>query len=310
MQASISKNITTLLFILTVSLPAFAQRQIAITMDDPNTRESVLMDWQQRNTAILHTLAKHKIQAALFVCGMRVNHYEGKQLLELWDWAGHLICNHSYSHLYFNGKGMTAATFMNDFKRGDSVINAYKNYTRLFRFPYLKEGNTREKTDSMRTLMQTTGYANGHVSVDASDWYVDAEMTKAIQADPKTDLTPYRDYYVQHILNRANYYDSLAQQVWQKPVKHTLLVHHSLLNALFLDDVIRALKKHGWILIDAREAFADPIYRQQPQITPTGESIIWQLAKQNPKYASGLRYPAEDGKYEEEGLKQKIRDSN
>ena len=79
---------------------------------------------------------------------------------------------------------------------------------------------------------------------------------------------------------------------------HTLLIHHSLLNALFLDDVLVALKAKGWKLIDAEKAYEDDVFKNQPDIEPCGESIVWQCAKQVKSISKTLRYPAEDAAYE------------
>lgn len=295
-----------IVIILLLNASLYAQKEMAITIDDPTTALTPKLAWQERNDALLKTLKKHRIKAALFVCGMRIADTDGQKLLQQWDDQGHMICNHSYSHLYFNGKSTTFKKFSNDFIKGDSVIKHYKQYAQYFRFPYLKEGNTAQKRDSMRVLMAQLGYKNGAVTIDASDWYVDAEMTKALKQDSNTDLTPYKEYYIQHILDRAAYYDSLAVLVFRRPVKHTLLIHHSLLNALFLDDLLAALQKNGWKLIDAKAAFKDPVFDEAPKIEPCGESLLWQCAKTIPAIAPSLRYPGEDGEYEKIPLEQAV----
>ena len=292
--------------LILMQISAFAQKEIAITIDDPNTTETFKLNWQERNNSILKTLDKHKIKAALFVCGMRVNDSNGKELLNKWDKKNHLICNHSYSHLYFNSKSKTSEIFIADFNKGDSLIRNFKNYTKLFRFPYLKEGNTAQKRDSMRVAMKTDGYKNGYVTIDASDWYIDAQISIALKKDINTDLTPYKEYYINHILDRAKYYDSLAHLVFKRDIKHTLLIHHSLLNALFLDDLLIALNENGWKLINAKEAYYDVISSQQPLIEPCGESIVWQCAELIEEISKTLRYPGEDEEYEKEPLEKYI----
>jgi hypothetical protein len=57
-------------------------------------------------------------------------------------------------------------------------------------------------------------------------------------------------------------------------------------------------KTKGWKLIDAEEAFTDPVFNSEPQVAPAGESLIWALAKETGKFESLLRYPAEDSVYE------------
>jgi peptidoglycan-N-acetylglucosamine deacetylase len=289
-----------------VNLICLAQRKVAITIDDAHTLATPLLTWQQRNEALLQTLDKYNIQAALFICGKRIADSNGNYLLHTWDAKNHLMCNHSYSHFYYNGS-ISAQSFISDFLAGDSMIKNYRNYTKLFRFPYLKEGNTAGKRDSMRKILQKLKYKNGYVTIDASDWYIDAEMIKALKADSTCNLQPYKEYYIKHILDRANYYDSLSRLVFKKPIPHTLLIHHSLLNALFLDDILIALQKNDWQLINASTAFANKQLKNlQPNIVPCGESIIWQCAALVPALDSTLRYPAEDGVYEEAGLKKML----
>jgi peptidoglycan/xylan/chitin deacetylase (PgdA/CDA1 family) len=288
----------------------YGQKKIAITIDDPNTYNTPGLSWKERDSLLLKALDEQHVKAALFVCGMRVDNANGKELLNNWDEKGHLICNHSYSHFYYNAKSKTSEIFIADFKKGDSIISTYKNYSKYFRFPFLKEGNTAAKRDSMRTALKNEGYMNGHVTVDASDWYIDSQITTELNKDLNSDLIPYEEYYIKHILNRANYYDSLAQVVFERNVKHTLLLHHSLLNALLLDELLIALKADGWQLIDAEEAFKDEVFQLQPNIEPCGESIIWQSAKQTEVHSKNLRYPAEDKQYEKEPLKRYIEEYN
>lgn len=288
----------------------YAQREIAITIDDPTIIETPKFTWQERDSLILRALEKHKIKVALFVCGMRVDNFNGTKILNNWNSRNHLICNHSYSHLYYNSKSKTSKIFIADFKKGDSIIRSYKNYTKIFRFPYLKEGNTIGKRDSMRVAMRKEGYKNGHVTIDASDWYIDAQITEVLNKNKNSDLTPYKEYYINHILDRATYYDSLAHLVFKRDIKHTLLIHHSLLNALFLDDLLTALKVNGWKIIDAKKAYKDSVFLKQPNIEPCGESIIWQCAKIIQAISKTLRYPAEDEEYEKDPLAKYINEYN
>lgn len=81
-----------------------------------------------------------------------------------------------------------------------------------------------------------------------------------------------------------------------RSVKHVLLLHVNLANALFLGDVIQMFRAKGWTITSPEAAFGDPIYQEQPKVLPAGEGLLWSLAKA--KGVKGLRYPAEDGAYE------------
>jgi len=255
------------------------------------------MDWQEANRRILGALESRKLKAALFVCGKRVDRPGGKSLLSAWDDASHLICNHSYSHLMYL-RETSYDDFVADFLRGEPIIAPYRNRTPLFRYPFLKEGDTAEKRDHFREMLKERGYHIGDVTVDGSDWYVDDRMQQRLQQNPKAKLEPYRDYLIAHLLDRASFYRQLALDVLGHEVRHTLLVHYTMINALFLQDVMAAFEKSGWEWIDADHAYEDPVFLKEPQTLPAGESLIWALAAETGKFKDRLRYPGEDDTYE------------
>jgi peptidoglycan/xylan/chitin deacetylase (PgdA/CDA1 family) len=282
-------------------VPALALKpatQFSITMDDFYWRGAVKQTAQERNQSILDTLNKHKITAAAFVIGRNIEDQEGKDLIAAWDKAGHLIGNHTYSHREFNAPEATVKGYSEDILRAEALLKDYSRFRKYLRFPMLKEGDTAEKRDGMRAFMTQNGYRNGHVTIDNSDWAVDQRLTARLKKDPKADLKPYRDFYLEHMWARAEYYDSLARRVSGRHVKHTILTHFNLLNGLFLNDVLDMFKQKGWEPIDAEEAFSDSVFLAQPKVVPAGESLIWSLAKEKGTIAKTLRYPAEDSQYE------------
>lgn len=278
--------------------------EISFTMDDPQINASALFSPWKRNEEILAAFDQFKVKGALFVCGMRIDNVLGKALLKRWDTQGHLIANHSYSHLSFNSKQISFETFRDDFLKVEPLLQKLRNFTRLFRFPYLKEGETENKRDEMRLELKKRKYQQGYVSIDASDWYIDSRLKARLAKDPHADVRPYRDFYLKHIWDRATYYDDLAKKVFGKTIKHTLLVHHNDLNALFLVDLMQMFKDKGWSLISAKDAYTDPVFDLEPDIVPAGESIVWSAAKETGKFENILRYPGEDSEYEKDEMDQ------
>ena len=281
-----------------ISFAAKPSPKVALTMDDFHWNNSIKLNPEQRNEAILGTLNKYSVKAALFVIGRNIENDRGKAMLGDWDKAGHLIGNHTYSHRNYNAPEMTADEFYQDILRAEELLKAFPRFRKCFRFPMLKEGDTAAKRDGLRASLAQHGYRMGYVTIDNSDWLIDQRLRKRLEKDPNANLKPYRDYYLEHMWARAQYYDSLAHKVAGRPVKHTILVHFNLLNALFLGDLMEMFKSKGWQWIDAEEAFADPVFNAMPKIVPAGESIIWALAKESGKIDKNLRYPAEDGEYE------------
>ena len=275
-----------------------ARPQLALTMDDPTVSLGSVLKWQEANTRILKAISAKNVRAALFVCGMRVDEQDGTRLVSAWDQAGHLVCNHSYSHKFYNNDRTSYADYALDFLKNERIIAPYRNRTALFRYPFLKEGDTEEKRDRFRALLKQRGYRVGHVTIDASDWYVSQRFVDRLSKDSQASVGPYRDYLVAHLLDRAASYRQLAIDVLSRDIRHTLLVHFNVLNAVVLPDVLNAFETAGWQWIDASLAFEDPVFRSQPQTLPAGESLVWALAKETGRFEDRLRYPGEDDVYE------------
>ncbi len=287
------------LAVLATLLPAplLRSQSVALTFDDgPRLDQQVRMDAAGKNRAILAALRGAKVSSVLFVAGRRVDSPEGLALTRAWGEDGHRIANHSYAHRYFHSEAATLAGFETDLLKNEDLLQGLPNYTRWFRFPFLKEGDTAAKRDGARAFLAAHGYRNGHVSIDASDWYYDQRLQVRLGQEPNADLGPYRKAYLDHLWDRAQYYQGLARAVLGRDVKHVLLLHHNLVNALFLPDVIRMFRGKGWTIVSPSEAYDDPVYRLEPDVLPAGESLLWSLAKE--KGIPGLRYPGEDERYE------------
>ena len=277
--------------------------QIAITIDDFNLFGASQTIAEQRNRALLGALSRHSdLKAATFICGKNIDSDMGKSLVRAWGNAGHMICNHTYSHWFYPNHSFEE--FAQDTLRVEALIKEMPGFNRRFRFPALKEGDTIERRDKMRAFLKANSYRMGYVSIDASDWYIDQRLRARIAADPKSDLSGYRKFYLNHIWDRATFYDGLSRRVLGRSVKHTLLIHHNVLNELFLSDVLDMFEAKGWKLIDAKNAFTDSVFSAAPNILPAGESIIWALAKETGKFENVLRYPGEDSEYEKSKMDQ------
>ncbi len=272
-----------------------ARPEVAITMDDFSLHGADEPTAEKRNAAILSAFRAHSIKAAIFVAARNIESPFHHRLLQQWNDDGHLIANHTYSHRNYADSDFSE--YAADVLRCEAIIEDYPQFRRLFRFPFLKEGKTAEHRDRMRAFLAERKYKNGAVTIDASDWYIDDRLRTRLRADPKADTTGFRDYYLAHIADRSRYYDDIARRALGRGVRHTLLVHHNVINEMFLGDVLDQYKRQGWKLIDAAHAYEDPVFDEQPTVLPAGDSLVLALAVQKGK-AKLPRYPPEDGVYE------------
>jgi peptidoglycan-N-acetylglucosamine deacetylase len=273
---------------------AHAARTLALTFDDgPDLADATHLDAAARNAALLRQLADAHLKSILFVTRTDADPARNA-LIRDWGLAGHQIGNHTATHPDFDQ--VTLEDFEQDALACEERLRDFPGFTRRFRFPYLKEGDTAAKRDGFRAFLDAHGYQAGPVSIDASDWYYSERLSERLRREPTADTRPYRDAYLRHLDDRARYYDGLSRRVLGRSAAHVLLLHHNLINALYLRDVIALFRRQGWTLVDAATAFQDPLYSMRPDTLPAGESILWALAKQ--QGVPGLRSPGEDDVYE------------
>lgn len=280
-------------------LPLAQAQRLALSFDDGYNPEQ-LANARELNDQLLKTLKDNSVHSILFAAGGRIDSQEGMYLATQWVQQGHEVGNHSYSHLNLAKAEVSLDTYLADIERNESLLARLPSWSRRYRFPYLKEGDTQAKRDGVRQWLSSHSYGSGAVTIDASDWFYDQRLRAWMAAHPGQSPSVFRQPYIRHLLDRARYYAALARQTMGREVDHVMLLHTNTINALFLDDVIAALREAGWSLISPSEAYADSVYEQVPDVLPAGESLLWSLAKK--QGLKGLRYPAESDVYEKPKL--------
>lgn len=235
-------------------LPA---RELAISFDDAPRAGSSLMTGDQRATALIEGLEKAGVEGAIFFS--TVGHIEesGHQRMLRYQKAGHFIANHSFSHQRPGRMGLEA--FLEDIRAADAVLRQYANFIHLFRFPFLDEGRDEATRDGIRSGLARMGYRNGYVTVDNYDWYIDRLLQNALEAGREVDYAGLGELYVRHLADSAEFYDRIARDALGRSPRHVLLLHENDLAAMYLHDLVSALKQRGWVIIPGPDAYADPI---------------------------------------------------
>jgi peptidoglycan/xylan/chitin deacetylase (PgdA/CDA1 family) len=261
--------------------PLALAQSVAFTFDDgPRMAATPLLSPAARNQAMLDALAKNGVKAALFVTANNgATTPEGYALARAWGEAGHAIGNHTMSHPDLNSAKVSLADYEQELLACDSIIRTVPGYQKWFRFTFLREGNTPEKRDGMRKFLKDHGYRNAYVSLDTSDWRLDAKLNEVLGKNSKADLEPVRKAYLAHIRDRALAYRTLSQQVQGRDIAQVILLHHNLANALWLGDLIAMFRDMGWQIVTPAEAFRDPVYQLMPDRPVAGQSLLMSMAR-------------------------------
>lgn len=275
-----------LIFILCcilMGVQAHAQKRIALTFDDVPRQKGAFLSTEERTTRLIAALDEAGVkQAAFFVNAGFLETPDGEggeARINAYVNAGHVLANHSFSHPHLNA--ISASDYVADIDRNEAWLKGRKGYRPWFRFPYLDEGGTdKVKRDAVRTALRNRKLQNGYVTADGSDWHLEALTIEAAKAGKTIDVKALRRLYISSQMSNIEYYHELARRTLGREPAHVMLMHETDIAALFIADLVAELKRQGWTIISADEAFADPIASAEPDTpfaagTLTG-SMAWE----------------------------------
>lgn len=153
-------------------------------------------------------------------------------------------------------------------------------------------------------VLEAEGYRNAYVSLDTSDWRLNEKLVEVLKRDPDADVTAIKQAYLSHLRQRALAYRQLAQKLQGRDIPQVMLLHHNLLNALWLDAAITLFKDMGWSITTAAAAFEDPVYQLNPERAAAGQSLLLSMARTlRLGKVQGWERLVNDGDFEIEALK-------
>jgi peptidoglycan-N-acetylglucosamine deacetylase len=256
-------------------------RRIALSFDDAPRSLGPWLSAEQRTARLIASLRAARAPQAVFFVNpgnlAQPHGAGGEARLDAYVRAGHVLANHSFSHRALTS--VTADEYLADIDRAEIWLHRRPGYRPWFRFPYLNEGRgDASKRAAVFAGLAQRGLQHGYVTVDGSDWRLEQLTIDAVRAGTPVDRAALRDLYVETHVEAAEFYDGLAQRVWGRSPAHVLLLHETDLAALYIDDLIRALRARGWQIVSADAAYADPIAIVPPPRVRSGQGPLTELA--------------------------------
>lgn len=247
--------------------PGAAQKRIALTFDDVPRQAGAFFTPDERARELIAALRRGGVaQAGFFVTTGHLERPDGaggEARIAAYVAAGHVIGNHSHSHLWLHRT--EAAAYVADFDRAAAWLRGRPGYRPWYRFPFLDEGRRDlAKRDAVRAALRERGLSNAYVTIDNYDWHLDARASRAKREGRAIDMTALRDLYVETLVQASNFTDRMAVEAIGRSPAHVILLHETDLAAMFVDDLAAALRADGWEIVPIDEAYRDPIAEAEP----------------------------------------------
>jgi len=265
------------------AVPTEPRGRIALTFDDAPLGDGAFFTGAERTERLISGLDEAGVRGAmLFVLTENIAAEPGGAArLQAYAHAGFLLANHTHAHSGLSNTETEA--FLAGIDEAASILSSFDGQAPYFRFPYLDEGRPAEKRDAVRAGLKARGLRQGYVTIDNYDWYMNALAAEAVSKGHPLDMEALGAAYVENLVSDVEFYDEIARATLGRSPAHVLLLHENDLAALFVGDLVGALRAQGWQIVTAEEAFADPIADEQPDTLFNGQGRIAALA-----YVSGL----------------------
>jgi len=277
-----------------LAAPAFAQapaaREVAVTVDDLplNGPDLPLPALQEMTQRLLAALKKESIPSVAFVNESklyRTGEVDARiALLRAWRDAGAELGNHTFSHPSLHTTPLPA--FEEDVVRGETVTKMLLKEKgaslRFFRHPYLQTGPTIETRRAFEAFLAERGYTVAPVTLDTNDWMYNAVYADALARGDAAAAARVREAYVGSYATILDFFEDLALRVFDRPIRHVLLVHANVLNADSVQDWAAVLRSRGYAFGTLERALEDPAYASpDPYVSRNGVSWLhrWLFAR-------------------------------
>ncbi len=270
--------------------PPLPPREIAVTIDDLplNGPDLPLPALQAMTEKLLAGLGREGIPATAFVNESklyRTGEVDARiALLRAWRDAGVELGNHTFSHPSLHTTPLAA--FEEDVVRGETVtrllLKEKGGNLRWFRHPFLQTGPTAEAKRSFEEFLASRGYRVAPVTVDTNDWMYNAVYVDALAHGDAGAAARVRKAYLASYGTVLDFFEDLTLRVFDRPIRHVLLVHANLLNADVVRDWAAVLRARGYAFVTLERALADPAYlTADPYVSRNGISWLhrWLYAK-------------------------------
>jgi peptidoglycan/xylan/chitin deacetylase (PgdA/CDA1 family) len=267
-----------LLFGMFLILPISQSQEVAITFDDlpahgplpaGTTREDV-------TRKILAAFKEaHVPEVYGFInAGKLQAHPEDLKVLQLWRGAGQPLGNHTLDHKSLNSN--PAAEFEENVAKNEPTLQELMGSKdwRWFRYPYLDEGDTLEKRHAIRAYLKDHHYRIAQVTLDFEDYAWNGPYARCSEKKDEKAIAWLKESYLNTAAEYMKLGRELAQQLFDRDIKHVLLMHIGAFDAQMLPQLLAQMKQQGFRFITLEEAEKDPVYDIDPDIVMKEGTIL------------------------------------
>ena len=269
-------------------------KRIALTIDDlpyeALSPDDKLKEGVEITNLLLQHLKQNDVKVTGFVIGKIADESAKDNLLEKWHLNGHLLANHTYSHLRLSN--LSSGDFEKDVIKNEKILAPYweNNPVKYFRFPYLDYGNTIEQRRKALDFLHQRSYTVVSITINTEDYIYNESYTEAwLNNDAKT-MQYAINKYLEYVKKIVEFREQQAMCFFDRPMGHIMLIHANRINAYSVGRVITLLKRKGYEFVSLQEILKDPCFWQNYAKIYNPQYMSWQKQSGDGK-SEWINYP-------------------
>jgi peptidoglycan/xylan/chitin deacetylase (PgdA/CDA1 family) len=270
--------------------------RIAITFDDLPAHSALPPGETRLEVASKVIAALHEAHVPPtygFVNGVRVEEQPADAaVLQAWRAAGYPLGNHSWSHMNLNQH--TLEEFETEVTRNEPLLSQWmsgknkddtngevqKDSWHWFRFPFLAEGDTPEKSAAIRAFLAQHGYKVAAVTMSFGDYMWNEPYARCKAKGDEKAIASLADSYLAAADESINYSRAMSDTLYGRDIPYVLLMHIGAFDAEMLPRLLELYRSKGVQFVTLDEAESDEFYRidtdlHQPPGPTTLEGVMW-----------------------------------
>ena len=262
--------------------------EISITVDDLPIGAGGFPEGERRKTLqkMIEIFQGHGIKSVYgFVNSANLEGWtEVNEMLQDWRKAGFQLGNHTHSHPSLTAT--SAQDYIRDVEKADQFLahlGVPKEERRVFRYPFLEEGNNPAKRKTVLSYLEANGYRVAPVTVDSQDYRFNASFVKAAAAGDVAKREMAVNAGITNARKDLALAEKLSKQVFGRNISHVLLLHLASINIESLDQILGEYEARGAKFVSVDKSLQDPVYKiNHGQSADAMMSFVKEMA-----YASG-----------------------
>lgn len=266
--------IIALVFLLEVTVLFGQKKQVCFTYDDlPLVNYGITDSTYQKQVMdkLIVSLKNNHIPAIGFVNESKLFDKNGNiipvqlQILLNWAEAGFEIGNHTFSHFDYNK--VSFQNFCVDITKGErlskKILVQHDKKVDYFRHPFLHEGNSKCRVDSLCRFIEQIGYKVAPVTIDNEDYLFAVAYKRAKEKNDAFLVYKIGKDYIEYMEDKLKYYERQSITLFEREIRQILLLHASELNADFSNSLAEMYRRNGYEFVSIEEALKDEAYKSE-----------------------------------------------